>query len=151
MYTGFTPGKASDPYAYLRLMPWRAFNRKLTGAGFWAYLDFGTKSWDDTMRASGYYGVVYGAKYSSLETYGESIVTTRRWEAWREGVEDYQYLYDLNKTIASIEIKDPQRASKARELLDQQIDNVMRNPSDYDAVYNARRILSKSMLELKSL
>ena len=150
MYTGFTPGKASDPYGYLRLMPWRAFNRKLTGAGFWAYLDFGTKSWDDTMRASGYYGVVYGAKYSSRETHGEGIVPSRRWEAWREGVEDYQYLFELNKAIASMEISHPQKASMARKLLDQQVDNVMRNPNDYDAVYNARRILSKYMLELKS-
>jgi len=48
----------------------------------------------------------------------ESIVPSRRWEAWREGVEDYQYLYQLQQQSIKLKIKDPEKATTAQKTLD---------------------------------
>ena len=99
-YECLRPMKAKDPYSYYRLMPWRAFKRGQTGAGFWIYyhgfnFKTGAVPWDDTLKPQGFSGVVYGRGGSPVGRLAENIVPSRRWEAWREGVEDYQYLYEL--------------------------------------------------------
>ena len=76
-------------------MPWWAFKNGLTGAGFWVYADSGRSSWHDFGKTMGYYGAVYGFAFSPLDTREEHIIPSRRWEVWREGVEDYQYLIDI--------------------------------------------------------
>ncbi len=145
-----TVSKAKDTYGSFRLAGWRTFKRGCTGSGFWVYLDYHAKSWNDTMRPNGCYSVVYIAQQSSVDTHGENIVPSRRWEAWREGVEDYQYLHDLKEIIELTEYKDPQKADKARKVLGQQVDYVLQRPDDRGAVYKARQVLNEMFLELES-
>jgi len=152
-YECLRPMKAMEPYSYYRLLPWRVFKRGQTGAGFWIYyygLDFepGAVPWNDTLRPHGFSGVVYGAKASPVPELGENIVPSRRWEAWREGVEDYQYLYELQRQINKIRAKNPQAAKTAQQVLDGQVDRVLSNQTDSDIVYNAREILSDTLLKL---
>ncbi|NQT00925.1 MAG: hypothetical protein HQ580_02770, partial [Planctomycetes bacterium] len=146
-YECLRPMKAKDPYSYYRLMPWRAFKRGQTGAGFWIYyygLNFetGTVPWDDTLRPRGFSGVVYGRGGSLVPELLENIVPSRRWQAWREGVEDYQYLYEVQKAIDLIGTENPARAKQAQKSLKATVDYVLRNSRDCDAVYQARRELT---------
>ncbi|MBN1806886.1 MAG: hypothetical protein JW837_16680 [Sedimentisphaerales bacterium] len=150
-YECLRPMKAKDPYSYFRLMPWRAFKRGQTGAGFWIYyygLNFepGDVPWDDTLRPQGFSGVVYGNRGSS--GYGENIIPSRRWEAWREGVEDYQYLFEIQKAIDRINSENPNQAKQFQQSLNRTVDYVLRNADDCDTVYNARRELNKLLLEI---
>jgi hypothetical protein len=155
-------------------MPWRAFKRGQTGAGFWVYYDgLNYKNvavpWNDTLKPLGYYGVIYGAQTSPLgepadllagkpacpesRTAGrlsENIVSSRRWEAWREGVEDYQYLYELQQAINETKTKDPQMARTIQESLERQVNRVLSSQDDSDVVYDARRVLSDALLKLTS-
>jgi len=152
-YECLGPAKAKDPYSYYRLMPWRAFKRGQTGAGFWVYHDgLNYKNvavpWDDTLKPRGYYGVIYGAQTSPLGKLTENIVSSRRWEAWREGVEDYQYLYELQQAINKIRTKDPVMAKKLQETLERQVNRVLDNQHNSDVVYDARDILSDTLLKL---
>ncbi len=152
-YECLRPMKAKDPYSYYRLLPWRAFKRGQTGAGFWIYyygLNFetGAVPWDDTLRPRGFSGVVYGRGGNPVPWLGENIVPSRRWQAWREGVEDYQYLYELQQAINKIKTKDPATANKAQETLDRQVSRVLNNRRDKTIVYDARRILSDTLLKL---
>jgi len=148
-YEAKGPGKANHPYNYYRLMPWRAFKRGQTGAGFWNYVDYyKNESWHDTGRPYGYYGVVYGSYNSVVDTLGEDIVPSRRWETWREGIEDYQYLYELLKAIDSTRESNPQKAKEAKRILDTQVDYVLRQPNNCDAVYEARRNITAALLKL---
>ena len=152
-YECLRPMKAKEPYSYYRLLPWRAFKRGQTGAGFWIYyygLNFepGTVPWDDSIRPHGFSGVVYGAKASPVSRNGENIIPSRRWEAWREGVEDYQYLFELQQAINKIKMKDPETAEKAQQTLDYQVNLVLYNQNDSSVVYNAREILSEVLLGL---
>jgi len=154
-YECLRPMKAKDPYSYYRLLPWRAFKRGQTGAGFWIYyygLNFetGAVPWDDTLRPRGFSGVVYGSRGSPVPGPSENIVPSRRWEAWREGVEDYQYLFEVQKAINSISNKKPEIAKQAQQSLKSTVDYVLRNSSDCNAVYQARRELTKILLEVKN-
>ena len=154
-YECLRPMKAKDPYSYYRLMPWRAFKRGQTGAGFWIYyygLNFkpGAVPWDDTLRPRGFSGVVYGRGGSLVPGLLENIVPSRRWQAWREGVEDYQYLYEVQKAIDLIGTENPARAKQAQKSLKATVDYVLRNSRDCDAVYQARRELTKILLEVNN-
>jgi len=154
-YECLRPMKAKDPCSYYRLMPWRAFKRGQTGAGFWIYyygLNFetGAVPWDDTLRPRGFSGVVYGRGGSLVPGLLENIVPSRRWQAWREGVEDYQYLFEVQKAIDLISTENPARAKQSQKSLKATVDYVLRNSRDCDAVYQARRELTKILLEVNN-
>ena len=154
-YECLRPMKAKDPYSYYRLMPWRAFMQGQTGAGFWTYyyglnFDIGAVPWDDTLRPYGFSCVVYGSQASPIGELAENIVPSRRWEAWREGVEDYQYLYELQQAINKIRTTDPVTANQAQETLDNQFQRILNNQENSDIVYDAREILSVTLLSLTS-
>jgi hypothetical protein len=144
------PGMSNDPYSYYRLMPWRAFKQGQVGVGFWNYVDYNKKAgWDDTDRPDGYYGVIYGSCIQgTVDTLGEYIVPSRRWEAWREGIEDYQYLYELQKAIDLIRNSEPRKAKQAQQLLDAQVNNVLKRDKDCRVVYLARQNITTALLQL---
>ena len=155
VYECLEPMKAKEPYSYYRLLPWRAFQRDQTGAGFWIYyygLNFapGAVPWDDTLKPLGYSGVVYGAKASPVDCHGENIIPSRRWEAWRDGVEDYQYLYEVQRAINKIKTKNPQSAKTAQQILDSQVNRVLNNQDDTTIVYEAREILTDTLQKLNN-
>ncbi|MFZ2146912.1 MAG: hypothetical protein WAV28_06805 [Sedimentisphaerales bacterium] len=154
-YECLRPMKAKDPYSYYRLLPWRAFKRGQTGAGFWIYyygLNFqtGAVPWDDTLRPQGFSGVVYGSKAGPIPGLSENITPSRRWEAWREGVEDYQYLFEVQKAIDLISAENPEIAKQAQQSLKTTVDYVLRNSRDCDAVYQARRKLTQILSEVNN-
>ena len=80
------PGKTNPPYSYYRLLPWEAYFRGMSGVGFWSYADVNGSAWDDFDGRRPDYGVVY----ESLA--GNGLLTSRRWEAWRMGMEDVSIL-----------------------------------------------------------
>ncbi len=143
------PGNIQNPYIYYRLLSWRAFHRGQTGAGYWVYVDLrDSNKWDDTMRAVGNYGVVYAGSHSPVDTRGENIIPSRRWELWREGVEDYEYLWRLQQTINRIQKINPQKAFRAQEILDHQVEKVLRNPDNHKVLSETRGLLTEEIVKL---
>ncbi len=152
-YECLEPMKAQKPYSYYRLLPWKAFQRGQTGAGFWIYyygsgFKPGDVPWSDTLRPQGFSGVVYGAKSSPVPGLSENIVPSRRWEAWREGVEDYQYLYELRQAINKLKSTNNEAADKSQKILDEQVNYVLSNPDNGALVYEAREILTDTLENL---
>lgn len=87
IYDIMDDSKDVDPYSRYRLLAWKAFQYNAQGVGFWAYADqFGSSVWDDFDGGQGDYNVVYDK--------GNSIIPSKRWEAFKQGVEDY---FILNK------------------------------------------------------
>jgi len=76
--------RSLSPHTYYRLMAWKAFLKGYTGVGFWAYADTGkdTTAWKELDRD---FVVIYDGE-------NQSIISSRRWEAWRMGIEDYELL-----------------------------------------------------------
>jgi hypothetical protein len=82
------PAKSASPWKSYRLLSWRAWAIGAAGVGFWSYSDTsGTSAWDDLDGRRPDYAVVYEARED-----GATPVSSRRWEAFREGIEDYQLL-----------------------------------------------------------
>lgn len=81
-----TGGKEADPLTDYRGQCWEAFRRGATGVGFWAYGDIGSvgSAWDDFSSGWKAFAVVYDSP--------DEMVPSRRWEAWREGVEDLELM-----------------------------------------------------------
>lgn len=150
-YECIGPGKTNHPYSYYRLMSWKAFKDELTGVGFWVYAEpYDTVPWDDTARAMGYYGAVYGGSESPVNTGGEIIIPSRRWEAWREGIEDYVYLQQLREAIDKVRHADPAMASRYQQFIADRVEEVLGNPHDCRPVYKARQEINRILVQLKN-
>ena len=84
------PSKAAPPLGSYRHLAWEAWARGLQGCGFWAYGDAGETSadaWDDFDGGRPDYAVVYGKTGSPLPL-GESFVPSKRWQAFRIGMQE---------------------------------------------------------------
>ncbi len=81
-----SPPKSSSPWYDYRLMMWQSYGVGAHGVGFWAYNDVsGRSNWDDFDGTRPDWSVVYERKDGSA-------YSSRRWEAFREGVEDFRLL-----------------------------------------------------------
>jgi hypothetical protein len=105
--------RSLSPYSYYRLKAWKAFLHGYTGIGFWNYAEIGdeTTAWKEVKDD---YAVIY-------EGPGKSIISSRRWEAWRMGIEDYELLTMYGrakgdaaaKELASSVFNNPEDATRA--------------------------------------
>lgn len=87
---GTPPARALSPYTFYRLMAWKAFLYDIRGIGFWNYADEGNDNKlnriaDPLFNTVNSYSVVYNGA-------GKDIITTRRWEAFKLGLEDSKLL-----------------------------------------------------------
>jgi hypothetical protein len=117
--------KSLSPYSYYRLMSWKAFYHGFKGVGFWNYADTGSgenpgSAWDDFDGKRPDFAVVY-------EGVNGTIVSSRRWEAWRMGIEDYELLTIYAKAkgqkaaheLARTVLDSPQNTGKADSVRQQ--------------------------------
>lgn len=114
-----TPAKAASPLNHYHAMSLKAWALGAEGVGFWSYSDTaGTSAWDDLDGARPDWAVVYENDIPS---------SSRRWEAFREGLEDHRLL---------------QLAVS---------DNPLLSPSEKESWKNEIRILTSSPLTTRQL
>lgn len=79
-------GKGASPIAFYLKQAWRAQREDLTGIGVWSYSDAGQtgNAWDDFDDRRPDFALVYVRR--------GKITSSKRWEAWREGVQDFALL-----------------------------------------------------------
>ena len=90
IYSGSSPARSLSPYSFYRMMGWEAFANDISGVGFWNYADEGPDKQknliSDFFRGpSSSYSVIYDGP-------GQEIVSSRRWEAFSLGIQDYSIL-----------------------------------------------------------
>ena len=103
-------------------MAWGAFVNDYTGIGFWNYADEKSDKQlnlisDPLLNSSRSYSVIY-------DGWGKKIISSRRWEAFRLGIEDYGLLdlygrklgIDKAKTLAKRVLDDPKDLNKADSI-----------------------------------
>ncbi len=108
------PGYAKllKPLGLYRMEPWLAFRYGLSGCGSWTY-NYGNLWFASPSGAFvGSYGLVYED--------GRSLVPSRRWEAYRDGVEDSNLLTLLQSEI----LRQGRSAKWAAKLLRQAVDEL---------------------------
>jgi hypothetical protein len=125
------PAKSASPWESYRLLSWRAWAIGASGVGFWSYSDTsGTSAWDDLDGRRPDFAVVYEGRDED-----STPISSRRWEAFREGIEDYQLLESaLRGDLSS--------SSRLATGLRERVKQILRqaNPS-FDHVETLRREL----------
>jgi outer membrane protein assembly factor BamB len=102
-----------DPLGFYRMKPWVAFQLGMTGGGYWVYSS--APFWYSEPGAGSEYGSVYPTDHGP--------VTTKRWEASREGIQDFELLWLLRKTA---EGSPPAARQEALALLNEAVRFVTR-------------------------
>lgn len=131
---GVSGEKTASPMQGYRLMAWRAFRGGATGIGFWAYADTGREgtAWNDIDGTRPDYSVIYEGN--------NTIISSKRWEAWREGCEDYALLGLAERNLNT----DGEKAEFQRRL-----DRVISNPDDYKFFEETRLFLLEKASEVR--
>jgi len=78
-------------------------------------------------------------------------VPSKRWEACREGIEDYMYLYLLREAITAAEASDPTLAAQGRQLLEEAVTKVFASRINYETLMSYRRKIADMTLRLRAL
>lgn len=110
------PGPAKDfpPLGHYRAFAWLAWHFGVEGAGYWVYK--GVDVW---------WPVTTG-DYSAVYQTNDEVVPSRRWEASRDGVEDYRALYVLREEIERARAAGHEaEADVAQTLMDQSFNEVV--------------------------
>lgn len=109
--------KNAPPFEYYRRFSWRAWQLGLGGVGMWVYADGNGMTLSDYTSGVSY-GLVFRGK--------KGLIGSKRWDAWRQGIADYEYLRILNDAM-----------DKAREA-----------GTNADAVKHAEQILSVGVADV---
>lgn len=124
IYKNAIPARSAPPYKNYRLMAWRAFLSNITGIGFWNYGAQNSLNLPDDLVLNP--GVDVSVVYNKPDG---SIISSRRWEAFRLGIEDYAIIKnyakrfgtDNAKTLVNQVVSQPQNLNKADEIKTQML------------------------------
>jgi len=125
--------ETAPPYKDYRLGPWRAWNAGMMGYGFWIY--YYKSHWNNYKHPDGVnWSVAYpGDAPDTPESIKgkELIVPGKRWEATREGIEDFVYLWMLREAVSkSGPSADPAAISRGKDLLNTLPKRVLANDTN---------------------
>ena len=153
-YNATGNAKSLSPYEFYRLQPWRAWSAGDTGCGFWVYATGRSgqscNGWDDYTCGRGRWSVVYDSRDAPVDGGGEVYIPSRRWEAWREGVEDYEYLHTLHGRIEAARRRNlpVSMVEEAEAALGQAVTDILTNRDEANVVYTVRRRITEAILRL---
>ena len=141
-----SPMRIQPMVDYFRLYPWKAWKMGVEFVAYWTYLGVTSGDsdfWDvHHVKKKGGHGPS-GMVYNSP---GGRLNPSKRYEAFREGMEDYCYLWILKRRIEAAK-KRGQNVVKAEEALAACVEAGLaaRNMGEVDAV---RRRLAEAIMEL---
>jgi hypothetical protein len=78
----------------------------------------------------------------------EAIIPSKRWEAWREGIEDYTYLHMLRELMDRAPPSD--HVIEARKTLDAAVQRVLDEPDNLACADQYRHKVMKAIMALST-
>ena len=97
--------KHQSPLGYYRAQSWLVWRHGLSGIGFWSYCTSRHDPWTEP-RGGQDYLLIYQ---------GDGVVTSKRWEAVRDGIEDYDLLMQLQQAVDEPPAQAPAEAVRAAQ------------------------------------
>ena len=95
-YDAPSRGKTLSCLGHYRWWIWYAWNNGFTGAGWWVFAHHGDADrWDGPNETGNNFCTAYDCP--------EGVLTSKRWEATRDGIEDYEYLWLLREAVREAE------------------------------------------------
>jgi len=135
-YTCSTSMKSLHPLDYYRLKEWRVWELGLQGSCFWAYNSWRGDPWNDFDGPIADCGTVYDGPHGPI--------TSRRWEATREGREDYLCLHLLRQAGKAAGGETEQAVES---LLTDVVQQALAEPRDGERFESVRRRLLAALAE----
>lgn len=110
--------KNQDPFAYYRWMSWKAWKNRLGGIGMWVYVDPNSQTFSDYTS---------GVSYAMIYKGEKGVIGSKRWDAWRQGIADYEYLRMLTDAVTAARKAGIKEAAceKAERLLTDGVNEVV--------------------------
>jgi len=130
-----------DLYGYYRVYGWQNFTWGIIGPGLWTYCARGTSPWGDGVKEMIGHGLVFKHKEKN------DIVHSRRYEFYREGIDDYRYLLKL-RTLAGE--KGSIALAKANAFIDRAYQDIISNRQDSERCDKWRLKVAQEILALKA-
>jgi len=133
--------KGRSPTGHYRYKLWKAFNDDCEGNGFWTYTD-NLDSWDDYATTPGW-GVIYDDP--------DDIVSSKRWDAYRAGIEDYEICKMLNDAIVAAKAAGKGKTAEietAEKALEEWVKRVLDNKDDPMVAEQAHQELLKHLVKM---
>lgn len=147
------PSKGLPPYT-MRWTMWKWYDMGLNGCEAWAYNHASGPGslWNDFDGVCQDENFVYDGQTAPIKT-TEAVIPSKQWEAWREGLQDWQYLKILEKLIGECRSKKVDEAilKESESLLKLQVRNVIDNPSDASLAEKAKEKILEEIIKLKKL
>ena len=134
-YTCSTHMKALSPLDYYRLKEWRVWELGMQGSCYWAYNSMRGDPWNDFDGEIADCGVMYEGQTTPI--------TSRRWEATRDGREDYLCLHLLREGA-----KGQPREQEHNDWLDDLVSRALAQSADPAAFQTVRRELQLRLAEI---
>jgi|GEM_PF-1667973 len=120
LYDAKGPARTLDPLSYYIAQEWRAWKIGAKAVSFWAFADAGEESGGNSWNE---YSLTSRTSFTPLFITSTSVIPGKHIEAYREGVEDYEYMRMLRDEInylSGLNLQDPAVAtalSNANNLL----------------------------------
>ena len=133
--------KGRSPTGHYRYKLWKSFSEGCEGNGFWVYTD-DRDLWDDYAGAPSF-SVVYDGP--------DGVVSSKRWDAYRAGVEDYEICKMLNDAVVAAKAAgkgDTADVKAAETALDQWVQQVLDNKDDPMIAEQAHQELLKHLVKV---
>jgi len=144
------PSKGLPPYT-MRWTMWKWYDMGLNGCEAWAYNAASDSSslWDD-FEGGAPETFVYDGKSAPFRT-TELIIPSKQWEAWREGIQDWQYLKILEGLIKKGHAQKINEAllEEGETILNTQVQDVINNPSDVSMAAKAKGKILEEIIKLR--
>jgi len=132
-YECFPRAKKLSPLGYYRHQAWLAWQLGLNGLGFWTYCTDPASPW---LPGKDEYVLVYPGR--------DGPIPSKRWEACRDGVEDYQALWLARQAATQA------GAEGAGAEIDRLARRVVEQRATWPELQAARRRLAEITLELQA-
>ena len=145
--------KSVSPYEEYRLPVWKAWELGMRGFGYWVYTHGTNWQGHKAKRKSPGWAVVYLANAKDAPagiTKKELVIPSKRWEATREGVEDYVCLYMLRDAIAQAEKLgvDKKTLAASKAILNETPKKVLKNKKNHTLADGAKENVLKAIITL---
>ncbi len=140
-----------SPYSIYRLAVWQAWSEGMGGHGNWIY-SYKTH-WNAYKHVDGEnWAMVYFANADDAPpglSQKELVVTGKRWEATREGIEDYVYLFLLKDAISKTDSKvSPESLAQAKKILAGSVQTVLEDLKNTTLADKAKEDILKALSKI---
>ncbi len=123
-------GGALDYYSYYRLQAWTSWKENARSMFFWSFTTTGgASSWNE------YNAALYNSCPVFLDPADSVVITGKRMEAIREGIEDYEYLNMLQTRINTLSASGGHPKLAAAQLLLDGAADIVLNATDASKLY----------------